>query len=841
MKNRATEEIIKGMEKGENFFILHGKYIHDMFLYDFYTGVCNLKDIYAKHFLEEAGFDCFMYCKNSEFAAYKLTDNGITDCTSSMFRGKATGALAGALDGETDTDNSGNTDAREAAAAAAENANSHSEDYNFFQKSVKYTSQHTNERIAFFFEDFEWTIGAYRSSNDDQLMYIEKLLDLGRLKNTVSLISISNPEILKRYNIDTSGKNVIMLGSPAKDEIFRSYLRIYIRKYQKGNIDIDIFTELYSISEEIASGEKSLNSSIKVFDNVMEKTDGSVDRKDFSQSLDKIIEEKVTLDDVIISEKTKNDVVNQIDEFLAGGQVAKGFILTGPPGTGKTYLVKALANEKNCFFLSPSLAELKGEYIGHSSAKVKRMFDTARANAPTILFIDEADTVFAKRDASIDSDSFTHDMVNQFLVEMDGLTSANSKVFVIAATNRVEMLDNAIKSRLASNPIEIPLPDYKNREKLFDKMLIEMGMTNFKSFRFAPEFLEKTERMSGRDIKTFVKTTLDGIIKRERERKPLDSYTDERETEELFYRALAEFEKNKVRELQAELGIDIISCDKNNLRFNDIIGCGGVKSAVNRQIDMFDPFKSKNAKNYFKPRRGILLYGPPGNGKSQLAQAAAGEHGLYFIRVTKSVLGIGDPAQSLVSIFNGAMQLSKINPKGVVLFFDEFDEFVTLLLRGTLLTQLDDENTMRNPETRVLFIAATNFYDRLDSAVIRDGRIDDKIRVDDPTDAEGVQMIKRFIEAKKGNVIVPEDDICSEIYRLCTAYFIQNRQRKPLEENTEDESAVRPSGSAIKTFVERLIEEAYYQMPRGNNETKLKINMETVRDLRSLLGVSVQI
>ena len=123
MKNRATEEIIKGMEKGENLFILHGKYIHDMFLYDFYTGVCSLKDIYAKHFLEDAGFDCFMYCKNSEFAAYKLINNKITDCTSSLFHGKATGALAGAFDGETDTDNSVNNDVKEAASEEAENAN----------------------------------------------------------------------------------------------------------------------------------------------------------------------------------------------------------------------------------------------------------------------------------------------------------------------------------------------------------------------------------------------------------------------------------------------------------------------------------------------------------------------------------------------------------------------------------------------------------------------------------------------------------------------------------------------------------------------------------------------
>ena len=118
---------------------------------------------------------------------------------------------------------------------------------------------------------------------------------------------------------------------------------------------------------------------------------------DFSQAAEQNIEEKVTWDDVFLEEETRKSIEGAIDSFMCedeGHEARKGFILTGPPGTGKTMIAKALANEKHCYFMAPTLSELKGEYIGHSCANVKRVFAEARGNQPTILFIDEAYSLY---------------------------------------------------------------------------------------------------------------------------------------------------------------------------------------------------------------------------------------------------------------------------------------------------------------------------------------------------------------------------------------------------------------------------------------------------------------
>lgn len=446
--------------------------------------------------------------------------------------------------------------------------------------------------------------------------------------------------MLSKYNFSLDGKNVSMVVSPALDEIYYTYLRMYLR-HRNPSISQTDFMELRDISDAIASGEKSLNESIKVFNNIMDKSGGKISRNDFEETLDKIIEEKVTLDDVVLDERVKIKISNQIDEFLKADSkkmlsLTKGIILTGPSGTGKTFLVKVLANDKNCHFLNPSLSDLKGKYVGQTSPKVKRLFQKARACAPTIIFIDEADTVFPTRDsgASNEGDSFAKDMVNQFLVEMDGLTTGNSKVFVIAATNRINVLDTSIKSRLGT-PIEIPLPDAENREKLFDKNLSKKGMAGFKDFSFKTDFISKTNRLSGRDIKDFVdkleqSAQLKGNL--------LSSYKKEDDIKNLFDITLNIFEKDRVKQLQDKLNIQILESKSCRQSYNTIIGYETEKNAIDNQIRMFDRKEREKADFYrIKPKKGILLYGPPGNGKSRLAEAAAKENNLYFMKITSDV------------------------------------------------------------------------------------------------------------------------------------------------------------------------------------------------------------
>lgn len=505
-------------------------------------------------------------------------------------------------------------------------------------------------------------------------------------------------------------------------------------------------------------------------------------------------------------------------------------------------------------FMSASLADLKAEYVGQSAPKIKRLFQKARANAPTILFIDEADTVFPGRDlTSGDTDSFTKDMVNQFLVEMDGVLTGESRVFVVAATNRVNVLDNAIKSRLGK-PIVIPLPDKAQRKALFTKLLQKENM-NFKSFHFSDEFLDKTNHMSGRDIKDFV----DNMRKEaQKQTRNISDYKTEAEAKKLFYDCLRLFEEDLVRKLESSLDITI-NRPSDKVRYNDIIGCEEIKRAIDRQVEMFDFRARRRADEYdIKMKRGILVYGPPGNGKSQLAQAAANEHGLYFMKITSDTftkVSLSEQNKTLVKIFNSALQLSEIcgeEIKGVLLFFDEFDalasgELLDPRVRGTMLTQLDDQDTLRNPNTKVLFMAATNYYEKLDEAMIRDGRIDEKLEMRDPSPENGTQMLIQF--CSQNPKVEPLDEeiaksaydnyannmkevkirrfVASQKIILSLTGYDDQKLEKAAELRFENE---RPSGADLRNYANNLISTAYYRNS-FTKDMKLHITEDVVKDV----------
>lgn len=856
MKNhRILGSVITGLDKGENLFIFHGKYIHDWFLYGLYHGVMKFRDTLERFYLVEKGFDYFIYCRNNVFEVLKSSSKGEIIITNELVRGRVddsdplNGLNSSSQKSDSGTDNL--QQAREAAENIAE------PDKAAFLKAVEYCKNNPKSKVAFFFEDFEWTAGLHKSSNDAELFYIAKALELADYNNCVVNISIANAEMLSKYNIDINKKSVNMIGSATVDEIWHSFARIYFRnRKSRKKVSENDFSELSLIAEAVGADDKSLKEVIRIFNRVMNENNWVVDKYHFETALDKHIEEKVSLDDVVMSDEVKTEIVARIDEFLKTddqSNITKGIILAGPPGTGKTFIVKALANEKNCYFMSPSLADLKGEFVGQTSAKVKRIFQQARGNAPTIIFIDEADTVFPVRDTSADSDSFAKDMVNQFLVEMDGLGNGNSKVFVIAATNRVNIVDNAIKSRLGTT-INVSLPDKRERRQLFANHLRKENAEKLCKLPFFDEFLDKTNRMSGRDIKNFVMSLKTEASSKTRN---LSDYNSNDEVKQLFYSALSQYEQNLINDLQNKLNISIEG-PKPDLNYKSIIGCENVKNAVNRQLRTFDAAGRKHINDYnIKPKRGILLYGPPGNGKTQMARAAASENNLLFIKVTSDTFAkktLSEQSQTLLDVFSGAIQLSELCSKqrGVLLFFDEFDSLASenLLdsrIRGTLLTQLDDKETMRNPATKVLFMAATNFYQQIDEAVIRSGRIDEKILMDNPTPSQAKELIVKFC---RRNPMVEElsENLVNEMYseyikslkekwiserynQYKKQWLYQGRSINELTENlkVEAQDEVKPSIASIESFVERLIENAYDERSINEQSKKLFIDSAVIK------------
>ena len=379
----------------------------------------------------------------------------------------------------------------------------------------------------------------------------------------------------------------------------------------------------------------------------------------------------------------------------------------------------------------------------------------------------------------------------------------------------------------------------------------------FATFGFVDEFLDKTNHMSGRDIKDFVNN-----LEKESQKniKVLSEYKEESETKELFYKCLKLFEEDLVRNLEDSLGITISRPD-DKIKYKDIIGCDDIKRVIDQQVAIFDPLQRVKAEEYgIKIKRGILLYGPPGNGKSQIAKAAANEHKLYFMKITSDTftkISLSDQNKTLIKIFNSALQLSEMcgeNIKGVLLFFDEFDslaskELLDSRVRGTMLTQLDDTDTFRNAKTKVLFMAATNFYEKLDEAMIRAGRIDDKVEMKDPSEDDGIKMLKQFC-ADNPKVEAVDDSVAKEAYDK----YIQKRKKikrtkyiisqkivwlmagRDLEELKEyaDEyfDLYRPSGADLKNYSERLIAASFYKN-NFSSKNKLKITEEIIDEVLS--------
>lgn len=853
--HRISSGLFDGIQKGYNTFFFHGVGITDVFLYNYYYGILSLKETFKRIYLDEnyredsseyektapiAEF--FIYSKGeSIFECWEKIDDKYSECTESFFSveqdeddfsGIHIGSNKNNLDNKKEKDSEKTNAERQIDLMASQNQKNKNNWQNLLEKINE-----KKKMVGIFIEDVQWLINIYASNQDANLNYIKILQELIKNKYVILSLSIHDTELLKRYGFDFDGKNTIFVGHPTVQEVKYSFLRQFMNKTSLTEIQPDILTELNKISAGIVAGKNSLRAAMRIFRTTTNNnTQYQISYDDFKNSFAKTLSEEVTLDQVILSDNTKKAIVEAVDNFLNDEENGKkGLILSGPPGTGKTLIAKAIAREKDCYFMAPSLSDLKGEYVGQTSGKVKRIFDEARASQPTILFIDEADTIFPSRDlAGSTSDSFNLDMVNQFLVEIDGAKTGNQKIFLIAATNRPEILDSAIKSRLG---IDIPfyLPDKSKRITIFEKKLQKYNIS-FKDKPFADDIADKTENMSGRDIDNFVKTLSEES--RTKHNLELASLNDE-ELNNIFYDTLQRRVDSMINDLNNRKIAISITHPKNLKSTNgwkSIIGYERIKSIIDRQAKFLKAtWEERNrAKNYgVEASRGILLYGPPGNGKSMLAASAAKEHNLYFVKVLSKDFASINPDVTLTNlqlIFSEVLKLSKMcsDVSGILLFFDEYDSLaskaqLSSTVRGTLLDYIADNEKrgLRDDNGKILFMAATNFMEDLDEALIRKGRIDEHCFMDNPYKKDAEAMIKTFIQ-KKPNTKVPEDSLCALIY---DKLFDQKKdiERQKLEKVFIDSSKIenskvleqyienkaRPSAVDLEDIVDKLVAEAY--------------------------------
>ncbi|MEM5813133.1 MAG: CDC48 family AAA ATPase [Candidatus Aenigmatarchaeota archaeon] len=422
-----------------------------------------------------------------------------------------------------------------------------------------------------------------------------------------------------------------------------------------------------------------------------------------------------------------------------GIEPPKGVLLYGPPGTGKTLLAKAVANEAGASFFAINGPEIMSKWYGQSEENLRKVFENAEKNAPSIIFIDEIDAIAPKREEV--TGEVERRVVSQLLTLMDGLKS-RGKVIVIGATNRPNAIDPALRrGGRFDREIEIGVPDKEGRKEIFQ--IHTRGMPLDKSVDI-DKLAERTHGYVGADIAAVCKEAAMHALRRVlptlgeiKEDKPLPAEVLKKlvVTQEDFEYALKFVEPSAMREVLIE---------KPNVRWDDIGDLENVKKELREAIEM--PLKNPEAfqRMGIKPSRGILLFGPPGCGKTLLAKAVATESEANFILVSGPEImskWVGESEKKLREIFHKAKQVAP-----AIICFDEIDAIASIRGRSVnevterivsqLLTLMSGVEELKD----VFVIATTNRPDIIDPALLRPGRFDKQILIPVP-DKEGRKEI----------------------------------------------------------------------------------------------------
>ncbi|MDD5617301.1 MAG: CDC48 family AAA ATPase [Candidatus Methanoperedens sp.] len=407
----------------------------------------------------------------------------------------------------------------------------------------------------------------------------------------------------------------------------------------------------------------------------------------------------------------------------------KGVLMFGPPGTGKTLIARAVANESGANFFSIAGPEIMSKYYGESEQRLRELFEQANKEAPSIIFIDELDSIAPKREEV--TGEVERRVVAQLLTMMDGLEE-RGQVVVIGATNRIDAIDPALRRPgRFDREIEIGVPDRNERFEILQIHTRGMPLSDNVKLN---EIAERTHGFVGADISALAREAAMKALRRYLPQIKLDEAVPRELLNSMqvtvydFEAALKEVEPSAMREVLVEIP---------EISWNDV---GGLNSARQEIIEAVEwPLKrpEKFERMGIRPPKGILLYGPPGTGKTLLAKAVANESSANFISIRGPQLiskWLGDSEKAVRDIFKKARQVAPS-----ILFLDELDAIAPI--RGMdigskaservvnqLLTELDGIETLKN----VVVIAATNRPEIVDPALIRSGRFDRLVFVGPP-------------------------------------------------------------------------------------------------------------
>ncbi len=450
-----------------------------------------------------------------------------------------------------------------------------------------------------------------------------------------------------------------------------------------------------------------------------------------------------------------------------GIEPPKGVLLYGPPGTGKTLIAKAVASESGAHFISIAGPEVISKYYGESEQRLREVFEEARENAPSIIFIDELDSIAPRREEV--TGEVERRVVAQLLTMMDGLEE-RGQVVVIGATNRVDAIDAALRRPgRFDREIEIGVPGEPDRIDILKIHCRGMPLSEDVSLDV---LAQQTHGFVGADLAALAREAAIRALRRylpdldlDAEEIPQDILDTLKVYSSDFRSAQRDVGPSAMREVMLEV---------SHVKWQNVGGLESAKTEVREAIELPLTDRQKFEDLGIVPPRGILLYGPPGTGKTLIAKAVASESGANFIPVRGPQLlskWVGESERAVREVFKKARQVAPS-----IIFFDEIDALapargsnsdshVSDNVLNQILTEMDGLEDLKD----VVVMGATNRPDIVDPALLRAGRFDRLVYIGEPALEDRKKIIgihTRFMPIEGSSL--------EEIVGLCGKYSEEN-------------------------------------------------------------------